>query len=91
MMRQLLLLLIRGYRYGISPFMTGHCRHIPTCSEYTQQAIHQYGALRGGLLGLRRLGRCHPWGSWGYDPVPEPPSPSNSSATGDSPISNKGC
>ncbi|PVY77468.1 hypothetical protein C8D92_103154 [Tamilnaduibacter salinus] len=88
MMRQLLLLLIRGYRYGISPFMTGHCRHFPTCSEYAQQAIQHHGALRGGLLGLRRLGRCHPWGSWGYDPVPEPRS---SSHAGDSPISNKGC
>jgi putative membrane protein insertion efficiency factor len=46
------------------------CRFVPTCSAYGIEAVQAHGALRGGLLALRRLGRCHPWGRFGFDPVP---------------------
>ena len=47
------------------------CRFTPTCSQYAIEALETHGALRGGVLALRRLGRCHPWGRFGFDPVPE--------------------
>lgn len=73
MMRQLVLLPIRFYRYAISPMMASHCRHYPTCSSYAMEAIESHGILRGGYLTLRRLLRCHPWSAGGYDPVPPKP------------------
>lgn len=69
-MRRLLIALIRCYQICISPFMASHCRFHPTCSEYAQQAIAEHGALRGSLLALKRLGKCHPWHEGGVDPVP---------------------
>jgi putative membrane protein insertion efficiency factor len=47
------------------------CRYLPTCSSYAAEAVERHGAVRGGWLALRRLGRCHPWGGSGVDPVPE--------------------
>ncbi|MES2819321.1 MAG: membrane protein insertion efficiency factor YidD [Pseudomonadota bacterium] len=78
-MRKLVVVPIRFYRYAISPLMANHCRFHPSCSCYAQDAIEQHGVLRGGWLALRRLGRCHPWNSGGYDPVP-PSSRSSSMA-----------
>lgn len=69
-MRQILILLIKGYRLILSPFVGGQCRFYPTCSHYTQEAIVRHGALRGTWLGMRRLSRCHPWHQGGIDPVP---------------------
>jgi len=66
-----LLALIRAYQLVISPVLGPRCRHLPSCSEYTAQAVRLHGPLRGGWLGLRRIIRCNPWGSSGYDPVPE--------------------
>ncbi|MEM7170678.1 MAG: membrane protein insertion efficiency factor YidD [Pseudomonadota bacterium] len=63
---------IRGYQLMVSPYMAPSCRFEPTCSSYAHQAILTHGLGRGGWLVLRRLGRCHPWGGAGYDPVPEP-------------------
>lgn len=66
----LLARLVRGYRLLISPLLGPRCRHFPTCSEYCLEALARHGAWRGGWLTLRRLARCHPWGTSGYDPVP---------------------
>ncbi len=64
--------LVRLYQICISPFIGGRaaCRFIPTCSEYTKQAIEKYGFFRGTLMGIRRISRCRPGGGCGYDPVP---------------------
>lgn len=70
-MKILLLVPIRIYRYAVSPLMAGHCRFSPSCSAYAEEAICQYGALKGGYLASRRILRCHPWGGSGYDPVPD--------------------
>lgn len=66
-----LLFLIRLYQALLSPLLPGSCRHVPTCSQYSLEAIQEWGALRGTWMGLKRLSRCHPWGSHGYDPVPK--------------------
>ena len=68
-MRAVLLLAIRDYQRLISPAFRGHCRFTPSCSEYAYQAIEQHG-WKGMWLAARRLMRCHPLGSSGYDPVP---------------------
>lgn len=76
-MRSLLLVLIQGYRYLLSPLKgalagpTARCRYEPSCSEYAAEAVRRHGVLRGGRLALGRLCRCHPWGGCGWDPVPE--------------------
>jgi len=73
-MKALLLLLLKGYKLGISPFLGQNCRFYPSCSEYAQQAIVSHGALRGSLLAGRRLCKCHPWHAGGFDPVPPIPT-----------------
>jgi putative membrane protein insertion efficiency factor len=70
MLRRLLLLLVRFYQLFISPLTPPSCRYTPTCSAYAAEAIGKYGAWQGGRLALRRIGRCHPWGGHGHDPVP---------------------
>jgi uncharacterized protein len=65
-----LLGLVWLYRNGISPLLGVHCRFEPTCSAYAEEALREYGGLRGGWLTLKRIARCHPWGGCGYDPVP---------------------
>ncbi len=70
-MRTLLLVLIKAYRFFLSPYLGQHCRFQPTCSAYAITAIERFGAWRGGRLALRRLGRCHPWHEGGIDPVPD--------------------
>jgi putative membrane protein insertion efficiency factor len=70
-MRKVLIALINGYRWFISPLLGPNCRFYPTCSCYAQQAIHRHGALRGSWLAARRIGRCHPWNPGGFDPVPD--------------------
>ena len=67
----LLVLPIRLYRFLISPFLPGTCRHLPSCSAYAEQALKCNGPWKGSWLALSRLLRCHPWGSAGYDPVPD--------------------
>lgn len=70
MPRRLLLGLIDFYRKGISPMTPPSCRYTPTCSAYAYEAIEKFGALRGGWLFLKRFSRCHPFGGFGFDPVP---------------------
>ena len=65
-----LVAIIRLYRYVISPWSPRACRYAPSCSAYAIEALERHGCLRGGWLALRRIGRCHPLGGHGYDPVP---------------------
>ena len=71
MLKGILMGMIRFYRVAISPYTPPSCRYTPTCSAYALEAIQRHGAGRGSWLALRRLLRCHPWGGYGYDPVPE--------------------
>lgn len=66
-----LILPIRVYQIAISPYLGSNCRHAPTCSQYTIEAIKEWGPVKGSWLGARRISRCHPWGTHGYDPVPK--------------------
>lgn len=68
----LLRALIWLYRHSLSLFMGRHCRFEPSCSAYADEAIRRHGAIKGCALALKRIGRCHPWGGSGYDPVPPP-------------------
>jgi hypothetical protein len=61
---------IRVYQRVLSPLLGSNCRFYPTCSHYTYEAIAKYGVRKGGWMGLRRIGRCHPWHAGGFDPVP---------------------
>jgi len=70
LVRAALLALIRLYQLTLSPWLGNPCRYEPTCSRYAAEAIERHGAVRGVWLAAKRLGRCHPCGSSGYDPVP---------------------
>ncbi len=70
MMKSVLLKLIGLYRATAS-IRTPRCRYMPTCSGYAVEAIERHGAARGSWLAVRRISRCHPFGSFGFDPVPE--------------------
>lgn len=69
-MKRLALGMIRLYQMTLSGILGGQCRYYPSCSQYTYQAVERYGWIRGSLMGLRRIGRCHPFARGGYDPVP---------------------
>ena len=70
-MKRFLMFWIRAYQAGVSPLLPASCRFTPTCSAYALQAVEEHGALRGSWLAVKRIGRCHPFGGRGYDPVPE--------------------
>ena len=70
MLRRILIGVIRVYQIGISPSTPATCRFTPTCSAYAIEAIGTHGVARGGWLTVKRVGRCHPWGGFGMDPVP---------------------
>jgi uncharacterized protein len=68
-MQTFLIALLKGYKLWISPWLPSACRYRPTCSEYMMDAIAAHGPFKGVWLGLKRLGRCHPFHEGGYDPV----------------------
>lgn len=69
MLRQIVCLPIKIYQYLISPLITPCCRYYPSCSQYTECAIKEYGIAKGLWMGFKRIMRCHPWSRGGYDPV----------------------
>ena len=69
-MKHVLIWLLKGYRFAISPLYGQVCRFYPTCSAYALEAVTEHGAVKGSWLAIRRVGRCHPWNPGGYDPVP---------------------
>ncbi len=71
MLKKLFILPIRIYQATISPLLGNNCRHVPTCSSYTIEAIQEWGVLKGSVMGAKRISKCHPWGTSGYDPVPK--------------------
>lgn len=70
MMKRMLLAALAAYRYLFRPLLGANCRFYPSCSDYASEAIERHGALRGSLLALGRIARCHPWHPGGFDPVP---------------------
>ena len=68
-MRWLLIRLVLLYRGTLGPHLGGHCRFVPTCSQYAIDAVTRHGPLRGSWRTLKRLARCHPWGGGGHDPA----------------------
>jgi len=70
MIQRGLILIVKGYRLLLSPWLGSGCRFEPTCSMYALQALERHGAAQGSYLSLRRLVRCHPWCDGGHDPVP---------------------
>ncbi len=68
--KTVLLGLLRGYKWVLSPMLPPACRYVPTCSEYAAEAIERHGALQGSALAIWRVLRCHPFVRGGYDPVP---------------------
>ena len=69
-MKKIIIYLIKFYQITLSPLLGSNCRFQPTCSQYMIEAINLHGVLRGLSLGFKRISKCHPFGSKGYDPVP---------------------
>ncbi len=70
MLRRFLIAFVRLYQVAISSWTPAACRFTPTCSAYAIEALQAHGSARGSWLALKRIGRCHPWGGFGFDPVP---------------------
>ena len=69
-MKRVVIMAIGLYQGVLSPYLPSACCYLPTCSHYSQEAVQQYGTVKGIWLSLKRLARCHPWGGKGFDPVP---------------------
>jgi putative membrane protein insertion efficiency factor len=76
---RLLIGLIRVYQWTLSPFLPASCRYHPGCASYAAEAIARHGPVQGLWLAVKRIGRCHPWGGMGLDPVP--PKAADTTAT----------
>ncbi len=79
-MKTLLLGMIKLYRLTLSPLLGSNCRFHPSCSAYAEEAIASHGVIKGGYLSLRRIVKCHPFHDGGFDPVPPPGKPRQSSS-----------
>lgn len=86
--RKIVWSVIRGYQLLISTVLPMSCRFSPSCSAYAAEAVMNHGVLRGGWLALKRMVRCHPWGGWGYDPVPKAGDVSDAT---EAKLKSKGC
>ena len=75
--KAIVLTLLRGYKWAISPMLSPACRYVPTCSDYALEAVDRYGARRGSVMAMRRVLRCHPFADSGYDPVFKSENPRN--------------
>ena len=64
-------LIVKAYQVVVSPLLGANCRYNPTCSAYALEALKKFGILKGGLLSIKRVAKCHPWGGSGHDPVPK--------------------
>ena len=71
LLKQIFIFPVKLYQWVLSPLLGKNCRFDPTCSHYMIQAIEEWGPLKGIWLGLKRIGKCHPWGPHGHDPVPK--------------------
>jgi putative membrane protein insertion efficiency factor len=71
MLKKIFIWPIRLYQITLSPLLGSNCRYLPTCSQYMIDAINEWGPIKGIWIGIRRIGRCHPWGGHGHDPVPK--------------------
>jgi uncharacterized protein len=69
--RMIFILPIKVYQLILSPLLGQNCRHDPTCSNYAIQSIEEWGVVKGIWMGMKRIGKCHPLGTFGYDPVPK--------------------
>ena len=69
LIKTFILILLKTYKLTLSPFLGNNCRFLPPCSDYAQEAILNKGIIKGGLQTIKRLTKCHPWGTSGYDPV----------------------
>jgi len=67
--KNLILIFLKIYKFCISPILGNNCRFLPSCSDYTYEVIIEKGVIKGGILAIKRLTKCHPWGKSGYDPV----------------------
>ena len=65
-----LIIFIKFYQLFVSPIIGHNCRYLPTCSEYTIECLKNFGLIKGTFLSFKRISKCHPWGSHGYDPIP---------------------
>jgi len=72
--KKIFILPVKFYQFAISPLLGNTCRHQPSCSQYTIEAIEEWGPLRGMWMGMKRISKCHPWGTHGHDPVPINPN-----------------
>lgn len=70
-MKEAIIFLVKSYQWIIRPLLGPRCRFYPSCSEYTEQALRQYGVLKGLKIAMRRISRCHPLNQGGIDPVPD--------------------
>ncbi|MGU9957962.1 MAG: membrane protein insertion efficiency factor YidD [Arenicellales bacterium WSBS_2016_MAG_OTU3] len=79
-MKRALITLLKAYKYCVSPLLGPRCRFYPSCSDYACEAVENHGVIKGSFLTVKRIGRCHPLGDGGFDPVPNQDDHTNCAA-----------